>query len=399
MVGAQAKAGTRSNSGERGQEARWLDADDPMQPFNVLTGNEMKSRGAMQDEGDEAMRIGQPEAIHVGRAVLRAAASACVSRKRAGVRALRVLRLATNLEDREQESAAPTIHAAHAAQRDASLKEAAAGSATGNVGAARAVQPDPCSAERLASRLALCGSATGNSAFGFRGPSQRARCIRCSMNGQISFRRSHKGASCRVIMVANDDPKSKDKSKANDDVDREPVVDFQALPPEVVHSYVSFFDLAQSYPPQDSSQSSAESSSNGRKRKGRASPPPALGSSRKRYPNDATTAEIAATSGPGASKAFDDEPACPPHFFDADAAGNYLSQVATQHFASQPAPKEGEVRERLFHQLAIPASTDCRYPDASPPSGSCWSTVQPAREHHFLRPAQPPTVDKSDLRP
>jgi hypothetical protein len=47
----------RSNSGERGQEARWLDADDPMQPFNVLSGNEMKSRGAMQDEGDEATRM------------------------------------------------------------------------------------------------------------------------------------------------------------------------------------------------------------------------------------------------------------------------------------------------------------------------------------------------------
>lgn len=43
----------RSNSSERGEEARWLDADGPKLPFNVLTENEIKSRGPMQDEGDE----------------------------------------------------------------------------------------------------------------------------------------------------------------------------------------------------------------------------------------------------------------------------------------------------------------------------------------------------------
>ncbi|SPO25109.1 uncharacterized protein UTRI_02790_B [Ustilago trichophora] len=144
-------------------------------------------------------------------------------------------------------------------------------------------------------------------------------------------------------MAANDDLKSKDKSKPNDDVERDPVVDFHALPSEVVQSYVSFYDLAQSYPPQDSTQD-AETSSNVRKRKARAaSPAPTTSTSRKRNAAEASAAETAAAFGATSSKQNDDEPACPPHFFDADAATNYLSTVAAQHFAAQPAPKEGEV--------------------------------------------------------
>lgn len=122
----------------------------------------------------------------------------------------------------------------------------------------------------------------------------------------------------------------------------EPVVDFHALPPEVVQSYVSFFDLAQSYPPQDTSEH-AESSSNGRKRKARPASPLQLSSTRKRTAAEPFTVDNTPASGANASKANDDEIACPPHFFDADAATHYLSQVASQHFASQPAPKEGEV--------------------------------------------------------
>ena len=123
----------------------------------------------------------------------------------------------------------------------------------------------------------------------------------------------------------------------------EPVVDFTALPPEVVQSYVSFFDLAQSYPPQDASQQNAESPSNVRKRKGRASSPAPTQSVRKRTAAEASAADTAAVLGANAGKAGEDDIACPPHFFDADAATNYLSQVAAQHFASQPAPKEGEI--------------------------------------------------------
>ncbi|SJX66065.1 uncharacterized protein SRS1_13506 [Sporisorium reilianum f. sp. reilianum] len=144
-------------------------------------------------------------------------------------------------------------------------------------------------------------------------------------------------------MVANDDSKSKDKSKTNDDIDREPVVDFNALPSEVVQSYISFYDLAQSYPPLDSSQQDGGSSSNGRKRKGRAASPLTTTSSRKRNAAENSAFETAAALSANAAKTGEDEIACPPHFFDADAATNYLSQVATQHFALQPAPKEGEV--------------------------------------------------------
>lgn len=121
----------------------------------------------------------------------------------------------------------------------------------------------------------------------------------------------------------------------------ESVVDFHALPSEVVQSYVSFYDLAQSYPPQD--QQGAESSSSARKRKGRATSPAPTASSRKRNAAEASAVETAAALGASSSKTNEDELACPPHFFDADAATNYLSAVATQHFASQPAPKEGEV--------------------------------------------------------
>ncbi|TKY87801.1 hypothetical protein EX895_003382 [Sporisorium graminicola] len=144
-------------------------------------------------------------------------------------------------------------------------------------------------------------------------------------------------------MVANDDAKSKDKSRPNDDTEREPVVDFNALPSEVVQSYISFYDLAQSYPPLDSSQQEVGSSSNGRKRKGRAASPVPTTSSRKRNAAENSALETAAVLGANTSKTAEDEIACPPHFFDADAATNYLGQVATQHFASQPAPKEGEV--------------------------------------------------------
>ena len=123
----------------------------------------------------------------------------------------------------------------------------------------------------------------------------------------------------------------------------DPVVDFSALPANVVQSYISFFDLAQSYPPIDSSKSTDSSSSSSRKRKGRAASPGATTSSRKRTAAETSAAETAAALGANTGKANEDELACPPHFFDADAATNYLSQVATQHFASQPAPKEGEV--------------------------------------------------------
>ncbi|EST05827.1 hypothetical protein PSEUBRA_004863 [Kalmanozyma brasiliensis GHG001] len=144
-------------------------------------------------------------------------------------------------------------------------------------------------------------------------------------------------------MVAHDDPKSKGTAKAtNDDLDREPVVDFNALPSEVVQSYVSFYDLASSYPPQDTSEADLASSSSGRKRKGRAYSPLPTTSSRKRTAAENSAVETAAALGANA-KTNEDEIPCPPHFFDADAATNYLSQVATNHFASQPAPKEGEV--------------------------------------------------------
>ena len=111
----------------------------------------------------------------------------------------------------------------------------------------------------------------------------------------------------------------------------------------MIQSYISFYDLAQSYPPQDSSQQDAGSSSNGRKRKGRATSPLPTPSSRKRNAAEVSAAETAAAFATNAAKTNDDEIPCPGHFFDADAATNYLSQVATQHFASQPAPKEGEV--------------------------------------------------------
>ena len=124
-------------------------------------------------------------------------------------------------------------------------------------------------------------------------------------------------------------------------IETEPVVDFNALPFEVVQSYVSFFDLAQSYPPQESS--SQDSSSNGRKRKGRAASPLPATTSRKRAAAENSAADTAAALGANAGQTNQDELACPPHFFDADAATNYLSQVASQHLASQPAPKEGEV--------------------------------------------------------
>ncbi|SNX83551.1 uncharacterized protein MEPE_02258 [Melanopsichium pennsylvanicum] len=147
-------------------------------------------------------------------------------------------------------------------------------------------------------------------------------------------------------MAPNDDSRSKDKTKANDDVEREPVVDFSTLAPEVVQSYISFFDLAHSYPPIDSSTTTSSSSTSAsRKRKGRlASPTPAA--SRKRTAAEISAAETSAAYGvntPKTSVNEDNELACPPHFFDADAATNYLSTVASHHFANQPAPKEGEV--------------------------------------------------------
>lgn len=123
----------------------------------------------------------------------------------------------------------------------------------------------------------------------------------------------------------------------------EPVVDFHALPSEVVQSYISFYDLAQSYPPQDSTQQGGDSSANGRKRKARAASPLPASSSRKRNAADPNALDSAAASGTNAAKVNEDELPCPPHFFDADAATHYLSQVASQHFASQPPPKEGEV--------------------------------------------------------
>ncbi|KAJ1035043.1 hypothetical protein NDA18_000645 [Ustilago nuda] len=176
-------------------------------------------------------------------------------------------------------------------------------------------------------------------------------------------------------MPPADDPKSKDKGRTNDDGDREPVVDFDALPSEVVQSYVSFYDLAQSYPPQESSQ---DSSSNGRKHKARAASPVSAPSSRKRAAAENSAADTAAALGANASKANQDEIACPPHFFDADAATNYLSHVATQHFASQPAPKEGEVvvgflykcrakgelNKPLAHYRLSDAADKARAPDA-----------------------------------
>lgn len=111
----------------------------------------------------------------------------------------------------------------------------------------------------------------------------------------------------------------------------------------MVQSYVSFFDLARSYPPIDTSRQDTRSSSNGRKRKGRAASPTIVSSTRKRNAAEMSTAETAAVLGVNAPKPNEEEIACPPHFFDADAATNFLSQVATQHLASQPAPKEGEV--------------------------------------------------------
>lgn len=129
----------------------------------------------------------------------------------------------------------------------------------------------------------------------------------------------------------------------------EPVVDFSALPPAVVQSYVSFFDLAQSYPPVDSSSissSSSTSNSASRKRKGRPLSPAPSTTSRKRTAAEVSAAETSAAYGVNTSKVTnndDNELACPPHFFDADAATNYLCTVASQHFATQPAPKEGEV--------------------------------------------------------
>ncbi|CDR99042.1 uncharacterized protein SPSC_01722 [Sporisorium scitamineum] len=144
-------------------------------------------------------------------------------------------------------------------------------------------------------------------------------------------------------MVANDESKTKDRSRANDDIEREPVVDFNALPSEVVQTYISFYDLAQSYPPLDSSQQEGVSSSNGRKRKDRVASPVPTTSGRKRTAAENSALDTAAVLGANTAKTSEEEIACPPHFFDADAATNYLSQVATQHFASQPAPKEGEV--------------------------------------------------------
>ncbi|PWZ01573.1 hypothetical protein BCV70DRAFT_199004 [Testicularia cyperi] len=150
-------------------------------------------------------------------------------------------------------------------------------------------------------------------------------------------------------MVAHDDGKSKDKTKAVEDLEREPVLDFDALPPEAIQSYIAFYDLAKSFPPQELSEQAVGSSTSSRKRKARAvSPGPAASSSRKRN-GDSNAADItssttaaAAANGAGA-KVADDDPPCPPHFFDADAATHYLGQVASHHFSNQPAPKEGEV--------------------------------------------------------
>ncbi|EPQ26129.1 uncharacterized protein PFL1_06337 [Pseudozyma flocculosa PF-1] len=142
---------------------------------------------------------------------------------------------------------------------------------------------------------------------------------------------------------------------AADDADK-PFVDFASIPASALHSYISYYDLAQTYPPPDTTQSSSGgtslSSQKGRRGSTRnVSPAPSLSGSRKR------TADAAALDNPGSSNgtkaststaaaaaaAAEDDPPCPPHFFDADAASLYLSQVAAKHFASQPTPKEGEV--------------------------------------------------------
>lgn len=147
-------------------------------------------------------------------------------------------------------------------------------------------------------------------------------------------------------MVAPDDGKNRDKGKVGDEVDRESVVDFNALPTEALQSYVSFYDLAPAYPPPDTSHKGASPSANGRKRKGRAASPLFTATGRKRNP-DASDLDMNYAHGYNGSRyganLDEEEPPCPPHFFDADAATTYLGQVAGHHFRNQPPPKEGEV--------------------------------------------------------
>ncbi|KAN0062209.1 hypothetical protein ACQY0O_005390 [Thecaphora frezii] len=162
------------------------------------------------------------------------------------------------------------------------------------------------------------------------------------------------------------------KTTTTEDGEREAFVDFTALSSSALHSYISYYDLAQSYPPPDTTHSSSDRASSSSAKGRHASLPtassaaatttttsgngagaPSSSSSstsagRKRNAEaagldgaSATATKSAAAA--SAAAAVEDDPPCPPHFFDADAASLYLSQVAAKHFASQPAPKEGEV--------------------------------------------------------
>jgi hypothetical protein len=52
----------------------------------------------------------------------------------------------------------------------------------------------------------------------------------------------------------------------------------------------------------------------------------------------------------GETNGKEEEIACPSHFFDNQEADNYLANVASRHFANQPAPKEGEVVVQFLYR-------------------------------------------------
>lgn len=50
------------------------------------------------------------------------------------------------------------------------------------------------------------------------------------------------------------------------------------------------------------------------------------------------------------ARAEEEDPPCPSHFYDAEAATSYLGAVAGKHFAHQPPPKEGEVVVQFLYR-------------------------------------------------
>ncbi|PWN50138.1 hypothetical protein IE53DRAFT_379999 [Violaceomyces palustris] len=189
-------------------------------------------------------------------------------------------------------------------------------------------------------------------------------------------------------MSASKDPTNdKDKStgvgkdsshqKESDKAHSESLIDFTSFPSEALHSYISHYNLAPSYPPpsasapakssrqndkkSSSSNATTSSSSRLRARSPQNESVPSIGASSSSNPAPSTTtgkkrnADAAGLDSKGHAKdnGPEEDPPCPPHFFDAAAAKNHLSAVASKHFASLPAPKEGEVVVGFLYRCKV----------------------------------------------